>query len=235
MIGARVREQYDLAAKERQKRSKGRGQKGPANLPDLKSSDSRDQAGNAVGVSGKSIDAATKVLKKGSKALHLAVDTGGLSVTAAAKLAELPKAEQNREVKNKLTRGRRPKKQQSAEVTKVAGKQLANVRRMINEIDEQVSRPAETVSLSEVKQRIRWLKRLTGGYRAKPRATGRPATTDPGDNKQPFGLGDVDPSYANDAINLLSRIPEDDPHREQDYRAVMDWIETKLSKRGTAS
>ena len=75
MVGARAREMYDKAAKERQKLSKGRGQKGPENLPDLNADarDARDAAGKAVGVSGKSIDFASKVLKSGTPELVKAV------------------------------------------------------------------------------------------------------------------------------------------------------------------
>ncbi|MCS6305235.1 MAG: hypothetical protein H8K07_16455 [Nitrospira sp.] len=39
-------------AKERQRLSEGRGKKGPANLPDLKAGDARDQVGRVFGVSG---------------------------------------------------------------------------------------------------------------------------------------------------------------------------------------
>lgn len=50
MVGARAREFYDNAAKERQKQGK-------ENLPDPKlAGQARDAAGKAVGVSGKSID-----------------------------------------------------------------------------------------------------------------------------------------------------------------------------------
>ena len=50
----------DLEAKERQKLSKGPGIKGVVNLPHL-SEKARDSVGKAVGVSGKSIDYATRV------------------------------------------------------------------------------------------------------------------------------------------------------------------------------
>lgn len=66
MVGARARELYDEQAKERQKMSQGRGQKkGVENLPHLNSDTgkARDAVGKAVGVSGKSIDHATKVLR----------------------------------------------------------------------------------------------------------------------------------------------------------------------------
>lgn len=56
-----MRELYDRKAKERQKVRKG-NQPGatPANLPDLQRGDARDHVGKVVGVSGKTIDHATK-------------------------------------------------------------------------------------------------------------------------------------------------------------------------------
>jgi hypothetical protein len=53
--GGRAKEQYAKEAKKRQRMSGGRGQKGPANLADLKG-DARDKAAKAVGVSGRSVD-----------------------------------------------------------------------------------------------------------------------------------------------------------------------------------
>ena len=92
--GARV---YAKQAKERQKLSKGRGEKGPVNLPDLKS-DARDAAGKAVGISGSTVDHATAVIKNGVPELADAVDAGDVAVSLAAKVAELPKAEQRKAV-----------------------------------------------------------------------------------------------------------------------------------------
>lgn len=86
MVGARARKIYDEQAKERQKLSQGRGVKGPENLPDLKS-DARDAVGKAVGVSGKTIDHATKVLTLADPEVVRAVDEGRMSVSAAAILS----------------------------------------------------------------------------------------------------------------------------------------------------
>lgn len=98
MVGDAVKDYYAAKAKERQKR---KPQSVPANLPE-QTGDARDQAGAAVGVSGKLIDAATKVRgKKGSKALQDAVTSGKLPVSSAAKLVDLPKAEQTRIAKSK--------------------------------------------------------------------------------------------------------------------------------------
>ncbi len=66
MVGARARDIYDRQAKERQKDSgkvHGRGkEKVPVNLPEPFKADARDLAGKAVGVSGKLVDYATKVI-----------------------------------------------------------------------------------------------------------------------------------------------------------------------------
>lgn len=98
-------------AKERQRLSKGRGQKGPENLPDLKG-DSRDQLGKAFGVSGKSVDHAAKVLTKGTPELIKAVDDDLIAVSTAAKATTLSEEEQEGIVKRaseKAANGRKPK------------------------------------------------------------------------------------------------------------------------------
>ncbi len=75
MVAARAREIYDRDAKERQKAAalignKTRHHKEPpvqANLPEPSREQARDQAGKALGVSGKTVDHATTVLEKGSR------------------------------------------------------------------------------------------------------------------------------------------------------------------------
>lgn len=62
-VAARTRAIYDRQARERQ----GHGQTAPGqtlteNLPEASKGESRDAAGKAVGVSGKSVDYATKVM-----------------------------------------------------------------------------------------------------------------------------------------------------------------------------
>lgn len=81
IVGAKARAIYDRQAKERQMAGQQRGgetagkgrpkqeDSSPENLPDS-SGDARDHAGAAVGVSGKSIDHATKVLEKGVQILR---------------------------------------------------------------------------------------------------------------------------------------------------------------------
>jgi ParB-like chromosome segregation protein Spo0J len=94
MVGGRAISAYEKLAKDRQKLSEGRGVKGVENLPHLNGT-ARDKAGKAVGVSGRSVASAAKVLASGSKELIAACDDGEVSVSAAAKIADLPKARQN--------------------------------------------------------------------------------------------------------------------------------------------
>jgi ParB-like chromosome segregation protein Spo0J len=96
MVAAKARGWYDQQAKERQKR---KPKSVPENLPEQKA-DARDDAGKAVGVSGKTVDHATTVLERGSKPLQQAVDAGKIPVSSAAKLVDLPKAEQTRIAKS---------------------------------------------------------------------------------------------------------------------------------------
>lgn len=65
MCAARAREIYEREAKERQQVRKGdQAGASPANLPDLNKGDARDKAGEAFGVSGRSVDFATKVINE---------------------------------------------------------------------------------------------------------------------------------------------------------------------------
>ncbi len=99
MVGARIKGHYVEAAKERQKR-KPKDESVPDNCPEQNDQgEARDKAGEAVNVSGKSVDRAEKVIEKGSVALQNAVESGEVAVSTAAKLAELPKAEQTAAVK----------------------------------------------------------------------------------------------------------------------------------------
>jgi hypothetical protein len=89
IVGAKARELYDAQAKERQKEHGGTAPgKAAITCGNVSTSDlgrSRDKAGEAVGVSGKLVDSATKILKSGTKKLVKDVEAGKVSVTAAAK------------------------------------------------------------------------------------------------------------------------------------------------------
>lgn len=109
MVGARARDYYDRQAKERQKEhgktAPGKSKSLPVSLPEVISGDARDHAAKAVGVSGKSIDYATKVVKNAIPEVVKAVDEGRMAVSTAAILAWAPEDVQRREVSNpKLNR-----------------------------------------------------------------------------------------------------------------------------------
>lgn len=63
-------------------------------LPPRARGKTRDQAGAIVGVSGKLIDAGSRVIKHGSPEVIKAVESGKLPVTVAAKLSRLPHSHQ---------------------------------------------------------------------------------------------------------------------------------------------
>lgn len=100
MVGARAREFYDQQAKERQRASGGDHRTKKAvveNLPPPDSGKARDQVGKVVGVSGKSIDYATKVLKEAVPEVAKAVDEGRMAISTAAILASEPEDVQREE------------------------------------------------------------------------------------------------------------------------------------------
>lgn len=87
MVGAKLRDIYDQAASERRKSGLKKGDQAPvgANWAEReKLGRSRDKAGEAVAVSGTSIDRATTVLKKGTPEQIAAVEQGKLAVSRAA-------------------------------------------------------------------------------------------------------------------------------------------------------
>lgn len=96
MVGARARDIYDRQAKERV--SIGGKLKGVANLPQAQKGKARDHVAKAVGVGGKSIDYATKVITSGVPELQRSVDEGRMAVSTAAILASEPEDVQRREV-----------------------------------------------------------------------------------------------------------------------------------------
>ncbi|TWU59714.1 hypothetical protein V7x_54880 [Crateriforma conspicua] len=77
MVAARAKDLYAKQAKERQRQSQGRGKKGSENSTDLKGK-ATDKAGEAVGVSGYSVNAASKVVEPVSNPGRLTVRAEGL-------------------------------------------------------------------------------------------------------------------------------------------------------------
>lgn len=94
MLAARLKPAYAKAASAREK--SGKAIEGD-NCPQGKAA---DLAGAALSVSGKSVQRAEQVIANGSAALQEAVTSGEVAVSAAALVAELPKAEQTKAVKN---------------------------------------------------------------------------------------------------------------------------------------
>lgn len=91
MVAGRARDYHDKQARARQGHGQtAPGQTLPANLPERSKGDARDAAGKEFGVSGKSVDHATKVLEKGVPELIEAVDEGRIAVSTAAVLAHEP-------------------------------------------------------------------------------------------------------------------------------------------------
>jgi hypothetical protein len=110
MVGARARKWYDDEAKKRMSEGgkaggKGRPKQGMETLPSPNSGAARDQAGKAVGVSGRSIDYATKVIANAVPEVIQAVDEGRMAVDTAAILSTEPE-EVQREEANRPKRNR---------------------------------------------------------------------------------------------------------------------------------
>ena len=107
MVAGRARAIYDQQAKERQQdagKIHGRG-KVVANFPQPNdSSRSRDAAGRAVGVSGKSVDYATRVLANAEPEVIAAVDAGRMAVSSAAVISGDSREEQLAELKKNKNR-----------------------------------------------------------------------------------------------------------------------------------
>jgi len=100
-----LQEKCAREAKERQKVRKG-NQPGatPANLPDMPKGDARDQLGKTFGVSGKTVDHATRVLNNAIPEVVQAVDDGRMAVSTAAFIATEPEEVQREKVENQANR-----------------------------------------------------------------------------------------------------------------------------------
>jgi hypothetical protein len=102
MVAGRTREIYDRLAKERKsaggkEAGRSRPKQDAVNLPHPipDAGDSRDQAGRAAGVSGKTVDYACKVLEEGTQKLIDAVDSDMIAVSTAARATTLSREEQD--------------------------------------------------------------------------------------------------------------------------------------------
>ena len=89
MVAARRRPLFEWEARERMRA--GKAADPMANLPQ---GPARDQAAAVLHVSPRSVDAGSRVLQQGAPELGRAVEEGRVSVSAAAALTGLPRAEQ---------------------------------------------------------------------------------------------------------------------------------------------
>jgi hypothetical protein len=108
LAAGRYKEETAKEAKERQREQAKRNQpqassQKVATLPPIEKQKARDVAGEKFNVSGKTVDAAAKVLKQGSKEVVKAVESGKMKVSTAARLVEAPKAVQSAAVKGGQT------------------------------------------------------------------------------------------------------------------------------------
>lgn len=101
MVGAKatgLRDKLEAEAKDRQKESgktHGRGKVVENLPPPISAGKTRDAIGKVVGVSGKSIDAASRVLKQGTPKLIKAVESDHVAVSTAARASSFSPAEQD--------------------------------------------------------------------------------------------------------------------------------------------
>jgi ParB-like chromosome segregation protein Spo0J len=96
MVAGKLKPIYEAQAAKRQTANLKKGSKAPvpANLPEREKGDARDKAAAAFNVSGKSVDQACKVIAKAVPEIVAAVDSGALSVSAAAIVADMPEWKQ---------------------------------------------------------------------------------------------------------------------------------------------
>lgn len=124
LAAARIKEYYEIEARERQTENLKKGREIPvmANLPQRENGSSRDKAGEAMGVSGKTVDAAVKVLHNSPPEIIEAVEHNEVSVSDAAAVATLPKPKQKRALK-KVKSGKAKTLKAAAEPHERNGKQ----------------------------------------------------------------------------------------------------------------
>ncbi len=121
MVAAKVREIYERQAKERMKEGGGdkksttaKSGMSPAAYPiEGKRGATRDIVGATVGVTGTTVDKATKVLKQAVPEVIEAVEQGRMTVTVAARLAEKPEDEQREVAAKPNAKATAPKPEES--------------------------------------------------------------------------------------------------------------------------
>lgn len=93
MVAGEAIEIWKRQARERMEATLKQNVTGKENLPEREKGQSRDKAGKALGVSGKSVDFALKVLGSGDKELIDSVKAGKVTVSKAAKMVDKQSAE----------------------------------------------------------------------------------------------------------------------------------------------
>ena len=174
VAAAKARDWYDKQAKKRQHeggkagRSKQLGGKDNCPYP-RNTGQSRDQAGEAFGVSGQTVDRATKLLQRATPEVVSAVETGKISLNRASLIAEHPAEMQKQMLQSNMT-------------------------------------PSVSPRAKPAKREIEPEEGTTPGT---PKRNG----------KLPVGV-----ILANEALNVLMRIPKNDPLRKRGFQIVTDWI-----------
>lgn len=161
MVAGRAIEQFKREAKERQQKSGGDRKSnskkiGSGQLTSTGRGQSRDKAGEAVNVSGASVQRAVAVLKNGSQALIHAVDEGKVSVTKAAKVArEVPKAKQMNAIQSPAAT---PKSKSRGRANQLVGRRdLDRLVSLVSELGGLVDKPSLEISIVHVKQTTKQL------------------------------------------------------------------------------
>ncbi len=112
MIVQRGRELADASAKDRHAKLSGRPPKNkpPDRDPEVSRGDARDEIAKAGKVSGRSVDRAAVIQKKGIPELIQAVDDGKLKLRPAERIAREPKESQKRLLESELAPKPKPKR-----------------------------------------------------------------------------------------------------------------------------
>lgn len=96
IAAAKLKDHYAEEARARMAAGGGDRKSGPVNLPDpiQNQGDAREAAGKAFGVSGKSVDQAETILKRGAPELVDKVERGEVSINQGRQIAQHPKDRQ---------------------------------------------------------------------------------------------------------------------------------------------
>ncbi len=165
ILATTLEEIYARKAKDRQaeqaRRNQPQAQK-VANLPPLEKAKAREQAADAMGVSPRLVQAAKAVVTRGSEKLLQAVMAGKATVSAAAEIATLSKAKQDKIVDSgkkaivaaagDVRRERRAESPQAEGKRKLTAKQLARLVELVTKLDRLTDKPGLEISPIHVRE-----------------------------------------------------------------------------------